>query len=98
MATIDSDLARRGIERMISASTAVKGEVRRMFRQLEKNASYYEELDIVDPSVTEAFQSAVTLRKVRITAHKHDYRVIFAHWTDANHVDLLMAFPRKGRI
>ena len=41
----------------------------------------------------------VTLRKVKITHGRHDYRIIVAHWDlgDAGeHVDGLYAFPRKA--
>lgn len=94
MATIDSHLVERAIKRMISTSAAVKSQVRQMFRQLEKDASFYDELDVVDPAIAEAFDSVV-LRKVYIITNKHNFRVIFAHWTQIEHVDLLMAFPRK---
>jgi hypothetical protein len=94
MATIDSSLVQGAIKRMISTSPAVKSLVRKMFRQLEADASIYEELDSVDQSITEEFNSVV-LRKVYITTHRHNYRVIFAHWTAIEHVDILMAFPRK---
>jgi hypothetical protein len=78
---------------MIATSAAVKAQVRQMFRQLENDASFYDELEFVDPAIIEAFDEVV-LRKVYIVTHKHNFRVIFAHWTEIDHADLLLAFPR----
>lgn len=97
MASIDSHLVAREIHAINGLSQGMKKQIKAMFKQLESDPSAYRELDAVDPSITSDFPD-VTLRKAYIRQHRHNFRVIFAHWKlndDDEHVDLLVAFPRK---
>lgn len=96
MASIDSSLVRQEIKSIIATSQALKKQVKAMFERLETVPSFYDELDEIDPTIAAEF-SNLTLRKVYLTTRRHDFRVVFAHWKieDLEHVDLLLAFPRK---
>jgi hypothetical protein len=96
MATIDSSFVRQEIKRIIATGQGMAKRLKALFEKLESDPSQFDELDELDPAIADEF-SNVTLRKAYLTSGKHDFRIVFAHWkdTDFEHVDLLLAFPRK---
>ncbi len=96
MATIDSSLVRQELKSIIASSQGLAQQAKPVFERLETDPSTFDKLEHVDPAVEAEF-SNVTLRKAYLTSGRHDIRIIFAHWNDndIDHVDLLLAFPRK---
>src|ERR1051325_4271602 len=97
MATIDPRLVKAELRRIAKVSQGVKKCLRDVLAKIEKNPTAFEELQDLPEDLTE-FGNLVAIRKAKITHQKHDYRIVFAHWKfddDQEHVDLLMAFPRK---
>jgi len=83
---------------LISLSNALRHLVRKALERIEADPSQFEELSDVPPRIREAY-SGVVLRKVKIECGRHNYRLVFAHWTLADgkeHVDVLYAFRRQA--
>lgn len=98
MATIDSSLVTADIHRLVHISGGVRKIVRTIFERTEDDPSQFEALDYVAPDVVASYPN-LTLRKAKVCHQKHDFRLVFAHWTledGGEHCDILLVFPRKA--
>src|ERR1700730_9854048 len=99
MATLDTRLVYRELCAIRDTSQAVKSLLRDVLERIEKNPSSFPLLEDVPQNIAE--RPNLFLRKASIRTHKHNFRLVFAHWTfpdhpgHQDHVDILLAFPRK---
>src|SRR5947209_4183394 len=97
MATIDASLVAKELRTLVKISQGVKKLLKRTLEEIERDPSAFEKLKDV-PAELMNLESLVAYRKAKIISHKHDYRILFAHWKfeeGEEHVDLLLVFPRK---
>jgi hypothetical protein len=98
MASLDTSLVDHELKRIIRTSQAIKKLTARVLEQIEEDPSSFKKLDEI-PRALREIEHLTEIRKAYITHRKHDFRLIFAHWTfedGAEHVDVLLAFPRKA--
>lgn len=98
MATIDTDLVDRELRAIISTSNIIKKQLYDALERMEQDPSVFEELGEVHPAIQD-MPNLVAIRKVVLTHRRHDFRIVFAHWTledESEHCDLLLAFPRRS--
>jgi hypothetical protein len=96
MASLDTRLVYKELKKIAGASQAIKHKLRQILEQIETDPSSFRELEV--PRDIAKLAHLVAIRVANLTSHKHDFRIVFAHWRfadDSEHADLLMAFPRK---
>ncbi len=97
MPSLDTSLVDKELVRISKTSQSVKKLLRSTLEKIEKSPSAFPLLEEVPIDLAE-FENLIAIRKAKITNQRHDFRLIFAHWRFEadDHVDLLMAFPRKA--
>ena len=92
-ATIDIRVVEKELRRIAKVSDGVKKQLHRTLAEIEQDPSQFDTLEAVEIPLP----ANTCLRKAKIQHRKHSFRLIFAHHRlgDRDHVDVLMAFPRK---
>lgn len=93
---IPRDEVRRFLRVIRDTSKAVATQLRDTLQRIEEHPREFEELDTVPDFI--ACRPDVKVRKAKIQHQKHDFRLLFIHWSrqdGSEHVSLFDAFPRK---
>jgi hypothetical protein len=91
-----TDEARRGLTALAKVSQGVSKLLRTVLERIENQPGSFESLEAVpEPIVSRA---DVRLRKAKVVHQKHNYRILFFHFTDedkSEHVDIFSVFERQ---
>ena len=101
MATLDHRLVSDELRVIRSSSNAIKAQLKDALLRMERDPASFPKLDDAPPSISR--RADVCLRKAKLINQKHDFRIIFAHWTfdqddfpgREDHVAIILAFPRR---
>jgi hypothetical protein len=95
---IPRDDVKRSLRAIRDTSEVIATKLRDTLQRIREHPDRFEELDKVPDFI--ARRSDVRVRKAKIQHHKHNFRLLFIHWTQpdgSEHVYLFEAFPRlKG--
>lgn len=98
MASIDSSYVRQELKAIIATSKIIARLVEKTFERLETDPGSFDELEDVQPQIAGRYPKA-TFRKAYIEHRKHNFRLVFIHWSSDDehdeHVDVIYAFARK---
>jgi hypothetical protein len=95
---IPRDDVKRFLRAIRDTSKVVATKLRETLERIKEHPEQFDELDKVPDFI--ARRSDVRVRKAKIQHQKHNFRLLFIHWTQpdgSEHVYLFDAFPRlKG--
>lgn len=85
--------SQKEIRAICKSSQGAKKQVQQAFEKLERDPSSFDLLDILPPDLQQ--RTDFSIRKVYITGRKYDFRIVFVHLLQHDHVELLYVFRRK---